>query len=106
MTSDKFKAKWLSVFAKKTNKEQIENYIVQNGNLLWHAFSFDIVSNYYRAEAARANWILYHIRFSHSGVSRTTVRCYIFYYQFLFDWKLYEQYNIKINEAYSISGEY
>ncbi len=43
MTRNEFYSAWLSHFANGISRENIEKYVVSNGNYLWHVFSWELL---------------------------------------------------------------
>lgn len=50
-----FEEKWLYHFAKGISKEKLEKYVIDNGNYIWHIFSWELIEKekYLVGEEAR-----------------------------------------------------
>lgn len=43
MTEKEFYKKWFEVFAQGISDKQIQKYVVDTGNYIWHIFSFELI---------------------------------------------------------------
>lgn len=56
MTKNDFFSHWLKTFAGNISKEDLERYVISTGNLLWHVFSWNLLTEdcYLVGENARS----------------------------------------------------
>ena len=53
-TPEEIAEKWLSVFAKDVEKENLEKHVCKSGCMLWHIFSYEYVECLKKDEARKA----------------------------------------------------
>ncbi len=67
-----FIEKWIRVFCKDCDKDKVNEHVREQGNLIWHTFSWELVAKekYLEGEQARKEF---------DGISKKNAEFYVFY---------------------------